>query len=177
MLSDHLDVKETDVGPTRSGHQIDCIFTNFEDSIVDRGTVPPLETDDQTAKLSDYRIAFAKSVIPRTVPVKWLTYSYWYYNPDSATMFGGWLAHKRWDDLTMAATSSEKAEIYQREVVGAMEACFPLITVKRKASDPPWINGAIRKKLNQRKGIYRREGRSSKWKSCLLYTSPSPRDS
>ena len=61
-------------------------------------------------------------------------------------------------------TSNGKAEIYQREVVGAMEACFPLITVKRKSTDPPWINGAIRRKLQKRRGVYRREGRASKWK-------------
>ena len=45
-----------------------------------------------------------------------------------------------------------------------MEACFPLITMKRKASDPPWINRAFRKKLERRMGIYKREGRSGKWK-------------
>ena len=56
-------------------------------------------------------------------------------------------------------TSNGKAEIYQREVVGAMEACFSLITMRRKSTDPPWINGAIRRKLQKRRGIYRREGR------------------
>ena len=51
-----------------------------------------------------------------------------------------------------------------------MERFFPLITVTRKSTDPPWFNARIRKKLKQRRGVYRREGRSSKWKRMKKLT-------
>ena len=88
-----------------------------------------------------------------------------------AKMFGGWLASKTWAELDAEETSNGKASVYQREVVGAMEACFPLVTMRRKSTDPPWISRAIRKKLQQRRGIYRREGRSARWKRLKAITS------
>ena len=120
VLADFHDLTEAPVGPTRSGRSIDRIFTNFEDHIHDAGTVPPLETDDAQAKKSDHRVAFVRAALPRVVEVKWLNYSYRYYNEDSARLFGGWLASKRWTDLQAAPTSNTKAEVYQRDVVGAL---------------------------------------------------------
>ena len=49
-------------------------------------------------------------------------------------------------------------------VVGALEEFFSLVSVKRKSTDPPWYNKKIRKRITQKKGIYRREGRSPKWR-------------
>ena len=115
-------------------------------------------------------IAFAKAAISRTVPFKWLKYSYRYYTEESALKFGQWLARMEWQELYCAEGSNRKAEIYQAEVVGALEACFPLIQMKRKSSDPPCINWKIRKKLRQRNGIYMREGRSPKWRRLKRVT-------
>ena len=92
------------------------------------------------------------------------SYKYRYYNPESEAAYGRWLALKDWTDLETAEGSNAKTEIYQREVVGALERCFPLITVRRKSTDPPWYNDRIRKKIRQKKGVYKREGRSPKWK-------------
>ena len=119
---------------------------------------------------SDHLVAYASAEILRTIPFKWLTYSYRYYTEESALKFGGWLARMDWCDLYCAEGSNRKAEIYQAEVVGAMEACFPLIQMRRKSSDPPWINWKIRKKLKQRSGVYVREGRSPKWRRLKRIT-------
>ena len=50
------------------------------------------------------------------------------------------------------------------KVTAAIERCFPLITTRRRSSDPPWINAAIRKRIKKRKAVYRDEGRSPRWK-------------
>ena len=47
-------------------------------------------------------------------------------------------------------------ELNQREVVGAMERLFPLVTVRRKSTDPPWYNWKVRKRIAQKRGVYRR---------------------
>ena len=49
-------------------------------------------------------------------------------------------------------------------MLSAMTACFPVITTKRKSTDDPWINDRIRKRIRQRRSVFRREGRSEKWK-------------
>ena len=93
VLADFVDLHEAGCGPTRDGRSIDRLFTNFEESITEAGTLPPLETDDPCSKRSDHLIGFAKAALPRTVPVKWLSYSYRYFNEDSPSFFlggGGW---------------------------------------------------------------------------------------
>ena len=45
-----------------------------------------------------------------------------------------------------------------------------LITVRKKSTDCPWINNRIRKLVRRRKGIYRREGRSPKWRRMKALT-------
>ena len=54
--------------------------------------------------------------------------------------------------------------------LSAMNACFPLLKIKKKSTDPPWFNAAVRRKLEQRKKIYRREGRSASWKRLKKVT-------
>ena len=69
---------------------------------------------------------------------------------------------KDWAELEHVWDSNGKTNIYQRDVIWALEDCFPLVTVKRRSSDPPGITGKSRKELRRKKGIYRREGRSGK---------------
>ena len=51
-----------------------------------------------------------------------------------------------------------------------MERFFPLIMVRKKSSDCPWINGKIRRLIKKWKGIYRSEGRSEKWRKLKKLT-------
>ena len=59
---------------------------------------------------------------------------------------------------------NQKTEYYQVAVTGAMKKFFPLIRVRRKTSDCPWIINKLRRLISRHKGIYRREGRSAKWR-------------
>ena len=43
-LVDYIDIAETDVGPTRGDRSIDRLFSNFHRSVIESGTLPPLET-------------------------------------------------------------------------------------------------------------------------------------
>ena len=60
--------------------------------------------------------------------------------------------------------SNGKAEAYQRLVDAAIAECFPLVTVRRKTTDLPWVNSRARRLIRRRKAIYRKEGRSNAWK-------------
>ena len=70
-----------------------------------------------------------------------------------------------WEEVLTAATSEAKALAYQRAVVGAVERFFPLRTVKRKDTDPPWMNKKTKKLLEDRKKLFVEEGgRTATWK-------------
>ena len=137
-LSDHPELLEHSVGNTRGTHCIDRIFSNL--SVTVSGTVPPLETDrteGTSPKKSDHMVAFIQSSVQKVAAYKMMDYTYRYYNPESEDAFGSWIASVDWSDLLATDGSNEKAEYYQREVNAAMERFFPLVTVRRKSTDPP----------------------------------------
>ena len=45
-----------------------------------------------------------------------------------------------------------------------MDAYFPYVRTVRRSSELPWINSGVHKRIKQRRAIYKREGRSAKWK-------------
>ena len=143
---------------------MDRMFTNFGRSVSDFGTVPPLEAEEGNGTVSDHKVAFVRGSLPRLRSFDWVSHQYRYYNDSSVDNFGKWLAAFDWAPLVQLPSSNLKAEFYQREVTAALERFFPLIRVRRKTSDCPWINGRIRRLIKKRKGIYRREGRSAKWR-------------
>ena len=146
---DFPDLKEEDVGPTRGDRRIDRIFGNLA-CVEDAGTVPPLETDRNEAEevfKSNHMIAYLTAKVQRTQPYEMMTYKYRYYNRESEAEFGWWLSGFNWNELLSAEGSNKKTEIYQREIVAAQERYFPLITVRRRSTDPPWYNWKIRKRI------------------------------
>ena len=170
-LQDFPDLREADVGPTRKDRCLDRIFTNFGRAISTSGTVPPLEVEaGAQGTMSDHRVAYVTAQLPKLRQFEWLTYQYRFYNEGSVKNFGDWLTGYDWASLVQAEGSNKKAQMYQDAVTGAMEDFFPLITVRRKSSDCPWINNRVRKLIRRRRGIYRREGRSEKWRRLKKVT-------
>ena len=96
---------------------------------------------------------------------RWEKYSYRRYTEESVKKFREWVVFHDWDAVLSARTADAKAEAYQAAVVGAVESMFELKTVRRKDTDPPWLDKRT-KKLNQdRKKLYVEEGgRAAVWK-------------
>ena len=144
-LEDFRDIGEVNVGPTRGTRSIDRSFTNFE-TVRRCGTLPPLQTDGEDGHIreSDHLITYLEVRIPRGNKYKWLSYSYRYNNKESEEKFGRWLAQKDWAAVIQAPTSNQKADLYQAEILAAIEDLFPLRTIRRRDIDPPWINSTIK---------------------------------
>ena len=156
---------EADVGPTRKDRVLDKIFTNFGRAETESGTLPPLEVEPGTpGAASDHKIAYVRAALPRLRSFEWVTHQYRYYNDASVNEFGRWLAGFDREELVQLEGSNTQAEYYQWAVTEAMDRFFPLLKVRRKSNECPWINAKIRKLIANRKGIYWREGRSGKWR-------------
>ena len=85
------------------------------------GTLKPLETEEEgglTSK-SDHKIAYFKAALERRASYKWEQYTYRQFNDDSIKLFRDWVVMYDWEEVLTAATSDEKAEVYQAAVVGA----------------------------------------------------------
>ena len=170
-LADYPDLVEAPVGPTRGRRSIDRIFVSGgqDDEVVEAGTLNPLETDDSSRK-SDHRIAYAQLKLRRSSAFEWISYSYRYFSPEAEKLFGDWIVHHKWEGVLAASTSNEKADLYQAQIMDAIDRFFPLVTTRRKSTDPPWINGTVRWKIAKRKRLYKLEGRSDRWKAMKKET-------
>ena len=100
-----------------------------------------------------------------------MKYSYRKYTPGGDLAFGEWIEGHNWDEIR--GSPSEMAAALGETLDKAMEAFFPLISRRLRSDQDPWINDALEGLIKRRKRIFAIQGRS---KSCLLYTSPSPRD-
>ena len=163
-LADHIDLLEVDVGVSRGNRKIDRLFTNLP-GVHDKGTLPALAPDLPDAGApSDHLVTFAKFEIPRIRTFKWLSYSYRYLNEESTERFKTWVVMHDWAEVLAAEGSQAKALAYQRAINMAVETCFPLITMRRKSTDPPWINNKARRLMRRKKAEYRNHGRSKHWR-------------
>ena len=160
-VEDHLEVNEVPHGNTRGNRAIDRSFTNFTRSIVESGTLPPLESE--AGAPSDHRIAYAVAKFTRR-KLPTITYSYRHYTDQGADDFCTLLADQDWDPVSAAVGPSAKVRVFQDILDRLMSICFLMKTTTRRTSDPPWVNSKIRKLLKKRRRIYDREGRSPRWK-------------
>ena len=169
-LEEFPDIREANVGFTREEKCIDRMFTNFGRAQRSSGTVPPLDVEQgQPGCPSDHRVAYVRAALPRIRSFEWMSYSYRYFNEDSSKMFGDWLAGFDWAEQVALTGSNNKANYYQKVVTEAMEKFFPLIHVRRKTTDLPWVSNNLRKMMRDRNDIYMREGKSDKWRLSLIH--------
>ena len=70
-----------------------------------------------------------------------------------------------WVEVKEAAMADAKADAYQATVMAAMDFFFPLRTVKKKSTDPPWMDKKTASMVEDRKRLYVEEGgRTEAWK-------------
>lgn len=166
-LEEFRDLVECSAGPTRGNRVIDRTFTNLE-NITEKAVLQPLQTDEDNGPIrhSDHGLFYLTSRLDRRAKYKWLKYSYRYNNEESRKKFGAWITFKDWRNVLEADGSDNKAEIFQKELLWAVEEFFPLITMKRRDTDPPWINAAVKKLIRGRKRIYKNNDnkKNEEWK-------------
>ena len=138
------------------------MFTNFPEQIVDSGTISPLVNDSGVP--SDHKVVYCSASLKRYEAYEWVTYSYMRQTDEGNARFKDWLLAQNWDEVYFAESSTAKATAYQDIMDAAMSECFPVVTVKRKSTEDPWITEKIRKKIRKRKAIFKSECRSSRWK-------------
>jgi hypothetical protein len=162
-MKEHVDIKEAAVGKTRGERSLDKIFTNFNRKISNCGTLPPLQSHEGI--LSDHRVAFVRASLEKRPRAEWLTYWTRKYSEQGEEAFGKWLASQNWDDVLLADTANTKAGAYQRMVGEAMDRFFPMTRTRRRSDEHPWVNDTLRKKREANKRLFKKEGRSDRWKT------------
>ena len=155
-LDDYPDLVLVETGPTRGDRVLDLIYTNFHSDILKSGTLSPLVCDSGDGAASDHRVVFCTSELKTFEAYEWQTYTYMRQTDEGNSQFKEWLISQDWQSVFSAKGSNDKAVAYQTIINEAMNTCYPMITVKRKSSEDPWITDKIGKKIRQRKSVFKR---------------------
>ena len=167
LLDEHPDLFEVDHGPTRRGRAIDRSFVNFGRSIIESGTLSPLETEQGVQ--SDHKVAWAKAEFKTERPEK-ATYTYRKYTEKGAADFLAELATVSWRKVYESKSTTAKVKAFQSILDAMMDRHFELKTTTRALNDPPWFNDSVKKQIKKRRKVYDRQGRSKKWKAMKAKT-------
>ena len=52
-----------------------------------------------------------------------------------------------------------------------MDKCFPYVWIKYKSTDCPWVNNKFRRLVRKRSRVFKREGRSARWRQIKEETN------
>ena len=170
-LKDYPDLELLLTGPTRGNRTLDLIFTNFSENISESGVIDPLENDLDGGTPSDHGVVFCSVNLPRFQAYEWITFSYMKQTEKGNDLFKNWILDQDWSSFFEAEGSNNKAEAYQALINSSLSSCFPIVSVRRKSTEDPWITDKIHRKIRQRKPIFRRLGRCKAWKKMKKVTN------
>ena len=137
------------------------IYTNFADKITESFTLPPLQ--DRYGNDSDHKCVFVAAKVQAERNFKWEVKMRRLRDERREAEFAE--DFQRWDWSEVEATQGVDAKWAKvREVIRRLtEAHFPLVRVRKRSNESPWITRSIRRLWKKKIRIYKKEGRSQAW--------------
>ena len=158
-LAESIDLVRT--GPTRGDNVIDMIYTNFANKITERLTLPPLQ--DRNGNYSDHRCVFVAATIQAERNFTWEVKMRRLRDERRERAFANDLEGWDWSTIEGAQGVDDKCEEFQSVVQQLTETHFPLVRVRKRSNESPWITRTIRRLWKKKIRIYKKEGRSQAW--------------
>ena len=167
-LKEFTDIKVVQTGPTRGKNTLDLVFTNFPNYIREFGTLPALFNAEGTE--SDHAAVHLCSRMPRVPEYEIEKYTYIKHTSEGDESFAKYLGEVDWTELTEQNKPDKMVEILHAVFKEGMDISYKTITTTRKNTQPQWINQAVLDLIDQRRAVFRREGRSDTWKELKKKT-------
>ena len=123
VMDNFADIREVDVGNTRGNRSIDKIFINMSRSVVESGTLLPLETEGQDEAMrrrSDHKLTYCRLLLEKKKAFRWEVYKYRRFNDSAVARFWEWIVMYDWAEVLDEDTSDGKANAYQGTVLRAL---------------------------------------------------------
>ena len=131
---DYPEIGPIRTGPTRGDAALDIFASNFNNLLIDQGTLDPLETDHGVE--SDHRAVFCRFRMPRVPTYTIQKYSYIHVDSKDIAKFGSWLKDQLWLRVVNSGTTTEMVEKLHEILEGGVNISFKKkkLGLKRAAS-------------------------------------------
>ena len=148
-------------GPTRGNNTIDLVYTNAHETITEAHTVPPLESS--AGAPSDHRCVYVAAEFPAQRNFQWVVKMRRLRDQDRETAFAGDLRTWDWSRLEDCSDVNSMWEKVRNAIATLTDRHFPLVRVRKRSNESPWITRGIRRLWKKKIRIYKKEGRSQAW--------------
>ena len=167
VTQNFIQIKPVLTGPTRNDAVLDIIATNFNKSLVDAGTTDPLQADTIGAP-GDHRTVFATFRMPRVPQYEIEQYSYYRIDEKGTEKMKEILNRERdsgWANVLKHDDVNDLVEELHKLIENGMAEAYEKKTRKKKSSEPVWMADWIRDLIEDRRELFRKEGRSPRWET------------
>ena len=147
--------------PTRGPNCLDRMYTNFGASIIESGVSVPLQADGGC--FSDHKCVYATAEFPQSRNFTWEVR--WTHKKSVAagTNFNSELVAWDWEPMRLMPDVNKKVEYLEGVILELTDRHFPLVRVRKRSNEDPWIHQGIRRLLKKKIRIYKKSGRSQAW--------------
>ena len=149
-------------GPTRGTSTLDLVFTNVRDMCRRVSVHPPLET--KTGTLSDHRCVMVEVAVQQTKEFTWIKKTTRKRTESADERFAEDLGITDWGSLP--ADPDDALGVFESVIQSSTDSHFPLISVRQRSNEDPWITNGIRRRAKKKRRLYRRRGRTAAWKKA-----------
>ena len=150
-----------DSGPTRGANTIDLIHSNVPDLHSETFTLPPLQATN--GALSDHKCVYTELVFPQQRGYHWVVKMRRTRDAKREADFAADMLAHNWETEFVGQDASQMATSLERVVGELTERHFPLVRIRKRSTEHPWITRAVRRLWRRKIRIYRKEGRSQAW--------------
>ena len=137
------------------------VYSNVHDNIVEHLLLPPLQ--DITGSDSDHKCVYVAAAFKATSNFTWKVKKRRLRDQRREDAFVSELRDGDWSSLDEASCVDDQWVFLEDRIRTLTEKHFPLVTVRKRSNESPWITRAIRRLWKKKIRIYKKEGRSQAW--------------
>ena len=146
-------------GHTRKNKTLDIMVTNYREFIESVYENDPLE--NEVGVKSDHKILAVESLLPRPKTFTWEVHEYLKISPEGRAKFSELIKTESWEGVKKLAPNNHlMAAKFHETLDDLIHKCFEWCRTRRKSTDKPWISDDPRKRIKQRRAVFRDSGRS-----------------
>ena len=147
--------------PTRGMNTLDLIYTNAKDECKEVLVLPPLDTS--TGIRTDHRCVHIRSEFPPLRNFTWVAKLRRSRNRAAEEAFAADLEGWDWSKLSEADSVDGMALELEKAIAELTDRHFPMVRVRRRSNEDPWITRHIRRLWKKKIRIYKKFGKSQSW--------------
>ena len=147
--------------PTRGQQTLDIFYTNVGQNVVETAVLPPLETVG--GGLSDHKCVYVAARFKMERGYEWDIKMVRRRTKEAEETYAAELQRIDWGAVLGGLGVDDMAERFEEVIKTMNDDHFPLVRVRRRSNEPPWMTRSIRRLFKRKVRLYKKGGKCARW--------------